>query len=73
MLNCELNLPISQLYQIVRVVPLLSLLFDLLVLYFVQWCPVLLSSILQRLERTYVCFIGPFPYSGIYQIMELLT
>lgn len=40
---------VPQLFQIVKVVPLLSLLCDLLVLYFVQWSPVLLSSTLQRL------------------------
>lgn len=64
---------IPQLVQIVKVVPLLRLICDLLVLYFVQWSPVLLSSTLQRLERIYDCCTGPFPYSGVYQVLELLT
>lgn len=67
------NLRISQPFQIVKVVPFLSFLFDLLVFYFVQWSPVLFSSILPRLGRIYVHFFGLFPYSGIYQVIKLLT
>ena len=54
------NLRISQPFQIVKVVPFLSFLFDLLVFYFVQWSPVLFSSILPRLGRIYVHFFGLF-------------
>ena len=50
-----------------------SFLFDLLVFYFVRRSPVLFSSILQRLGRIYVHFFDLFPYSGIYQVMKLLT
>lgn len=67
------NLCISQLFQIVKVVPFVSLHFDLLVFYFVRWSPVLFSSTLQRLERIYVSCFGLFPYSGIYQVRKLLT
>ena len=67
------SLCISQPFQIVKVVPFVSFLFDLLVFYFVRWSPVLFSSILQRLGRIYIHFFGLFPYSGIYQVMKLLS
>ena len=51
------NLCISQHFQIVKVVPFMSFLFDLLVFYFVRWSPVLFSSILQ-MPPLFISFIN---------------